>query len=53
MIDQSENLVVCDKQHTLKIHRDIVSLFPVIHSSTNVDHNFGGYASPLMDERDQ
>jgi hypothetical protein len=41
-IHKSEKLVACDRQHRLKIHRNIISLFSVINSSKNVDHNSGG-----------
>jgi hypothetical protein len=41
-INQSEKLVICDTQYKLTIHRDIVSLLPVVYSSINVDYNSGG-----------
>jgi hypothetical protein len=40
-INQSEKLVVCDKQRTLRIHRNVISRFSVIHSEENVNHNPG------------
>jgi hypothetical protein len=46
----AKKLVICDKRHTLQTHWSILSLFPVIYSSKNVDHNSGGLHQSV-DER--